>query len=105
MGLAPMERVEKMNMVMACPQQREWFVQQNPYAMEVDRSNRNCYSCESFGHFARNCRNRRVGNRIGERRRLEYGSNKNNEQRRIEGENGQNNENNLNGEQDLILLN
>jgi len=66
--------------------------------MEVDRRNRNCYSCRVFGHLARNCRNRRAGNRIGEGRRLEYDGN--NRQRRII-EDGQNN---LNGEQDLILL-
>ena len=40
-------------------------------------------------------------NRIGEDRRLEYG-NKNNRQRRSEEGNEQNN---LNGKQDLILLN
>ena len=45
-----------------------------------------------------------MGNRIGEERRLEYGRNENNGQRRIERGNGQNNRDNLNGEQDLILL-
>jgi len=70
----------------------------------MDRSNRNCYSCRGFGHLVRNCRNRGVGNRIGEERRLEYGRNENNGQRRIERGNGQNNRDNLNGEQDLILL-
>jgi len=53
----------------------------------VDRSNRNCYSYGGFGHLARNCRNRGIGERIGLERRLEYG-NKNNEQKRTtEGEN------------------
>ena len=63
--------------------------------MEMDRSNRNCYSCGGFGHLARNYRNRRTENRIGEGRRLEYGGNVNNRQRRIEGGNRQQN---LNGE-------
>ena len=49
--------------------------------------------------MARYCRNRGIGNRIGKGRRLEYGGNK--RQRRIE---GGNREQNLNGEQDLILL-
>ena len=44
--------------------------------------------------MTRHCRNRRIRNRIGKGRRLEYGENKG--QRRIEGGNG---------EQDLILLN
>ena len=52
--------------------------------------------------MARNCRNRGVKNRIGERRRLEYGSNENNGQKRVEGENEQNN---LNREGDLIVFN
>jgi len=68
--------------------------------MDVDRrKNRNCYNYGGFGHLARNCRNRRIENRIGEGRRLEYGGNE--RQGRIEGGNREN----LNGEQDLILLN
>jgi len=63
--------------------------------MEMDRSNRNCYSCGGFGNLARNYRNRRTENRIGEGRRLEYRGNENNRQRRIEGGNRQQN---LNGE-------
>jgi len=91
-----MEGIERTNMVMVCPQQqRVGFVQRNLYAMEMDRSNRNCYSCGGFGHLARNYRNRRIENRIGEGRRLEYRGNENNGQRRIEGGNRQQN---LNGE-------
>ena len=54
----------------------------------MDHGNRNYYNYESFGHMARNCRNRGIGGRIGKERRLEY---RNNRQRKmIEGENGQN---------------
>jgi len=75
-------------------QQRVGGTQRSPYAMDVDkRENRNYYSCGGFRHLARNCRNRRTGNRIGEGKRLEYGGNEG--QKRIEGGNG---------EQDLILL-
>jgi len=49
--------------------------------------------------MARHCRNRGVGNRVGERRRLEYKENE--EQRRIE---GGKKEQNLNREQNLIFL-
>ena len=59
-GPAPMERVERTNMVMATPQQRTRGVQQNPYTMDVDKNNRNCYACGGFGHMARHCRNRRM---------------------------------------------
>jgi len=69
--------------------------------MDVNkREERNCYNCEGFGHMARYCRNREIGNRIGEGRRLEYGRNKG--QKRIE---GGNRKQNLNRERDLILLN
>ena len=93
-----MEGVEKTNAVMVCPQQRAELPQRNPYAMDVDRrKNRNCYSCGGFGHLARNCRNREIGNRIGEGRRLEYG---NGQRLAIEGNNRQDF-----GEGDLIALN
>ena len=73
-GPALMERVKRIDMVMVYPQQRVEFTQCNPYAIDVDRrENRNCYNCGGFGYLARNCRNRRIDNRIGERRRLEYG--------------------------------
>ena len=86
MGPALIEGVERTSVVMVCSNQRAWFAQQNLYAMEVDRSNRNCYSCGGFGHLARNCRNRRTENRIGKGIRLKYG------------------QENLNGEEDLVVL-
>ena len=86
MGPALIEGVERTSVVMVCSNQRAWFAQQNLYAMEVDRSNRNCYSCEGFGYLARNCRNRRTENRIGKKIRLKYG------------------QKNLNGEEYLVVL-
>ena len=62
----------------------------DPYAMDVNRG-RNCYVYGGFGHLARNCRNRSIGNRIGKERRLEY------KQRRIIEEGNEDN-NNLNGD-------
>jgi len=97
-GLALIERVERINVKMVCPMQRARFVQQNPYAIEVDHANRNCYNCGGFGYLARNCRNRRTKNRIGEGRRLEY-----KEKRRIKEGNKQSS--NLNGKEDLIVFN
>ena len=88
-----------MNVVMVHPNQRAGLAQHNLYAMDVDRGNRNCYSCRGFGHLAKNCRNRGIENRIGEERRLEYRN-----RRIIEKGNGQNNSN-LNGDSDLIVLN
>jgi len=65
--------------------------------MNVDkRENRNCYSCGGFRHLARNCRNRRIGNRIGEGKRLEY--------RRQRREKKGKRQSNLNGEEDLIVF-
>jgi len=64
--------------------------------MKIDRSNRNCYNCGGFGHLVRHCRNRGIGNRIGEERRLEYG-----EQRKEEGGKGQSN---LNRKGNLIVF-
>jgi len=87
-GPAPIEGVERMDAVMIHPQQRVGSTQRSPYAMDVDRrENRNCYSCGGFRHLARNYRNRRTGNRIGEGRRLEYRRNEG--QKRIEGGNGE----------------
>ena len=50
-GSALMEGIERMNMVILCPQQREGVAQRNLYAIEVDRR-RNCYTCRGFGHMA-----------------------------------------------------
>ena len=52
--------------------------------------------------MARNCRNSGMGNRIGKRRRLEYG-NENNGQKRITEE--RNRQNNLNEDEDLVVFN
>jgi len=46
-----MEGVERTNMVILYPQQRERVVQRNPYAMKVNRG-RNCYICRGFRHIA-----------------------------------------------------
>ena len=78
--------------------QRAGFAQYNSYAMNMDRKNQNCHNCGGFRHLARNYRNRGTGNKIRERKRLEY-----RKRRIIEGENKNNN--NLNGNKDLIVLN
>jgi len=65
--------------------------------MEVDRGNKNCYNCGGFKYLMRNCRNRETGNRIRKRRRLEY-------RQRLATE-GNNEQYNLNGEEDLVVLN
>jgi len=65
--------------------------------MEVyKREYQNCYNCRGFRHLARNYRNRKTEDRIGNRRRLKY------EQRLRNEENGQSD---LNGKGDLVVLN
>jgi len=66
MGPAPMEGIEKMNVVVVREQGQGAGApsRQDPFAMEVDWR-RNCYACGGFGHIARNCRNReRVMRRV-----------------------------------------
>ena len=87
-----------MNVVMVHSNQRAGFAQHNLYTMDMDKRNRNYYSCGRFGHLVRN---RRTENRTGKRRRAEYGQDYR-RRLRIEGENGQNN---LNRERNLIVFN
>ena len=54
--------------------------------MDVNRRNRNWYNCRSFGHLAKNYRNRETGDRIGKDRILEY-------ENMNDGQNGNNNSN------------
>ena len=71
-GPAPMEGIERTNVVVVrgvgqgSPQRRD------PFAMEVDRE-RNCFTCGGFGHMAHHCRNRGQRGRVAENRRVEYG--------------------------------
>ena len=92
-GPALMEEVERMNIVMVCLNQQVILVLHNPYVIEVKCGNRNYYNYRGFGYLARNYRNRGIGGRIGEGRRLEYKEN-----------NGLYN-NNLNRNRDLIVYN
>ena len=70
MRLAPIEGVERTNVVMVrgpgqgvgAPPRRD------PYVMKVDRG-RNYYTCRGFGHIACHYRNR---GRVAEGRRLEF---------------------------------
>jgi len=63
-------------MVIVCSNQWVGFTSWwDPYTIEVNRRNRNCYNYRGFGYLARNYRNREIGNRIGKRRRLEYRGN------------------------------
>jgi len=87
-GFAPMEGVERMNVVIIHLNQKAEFAQCNLYTMDVDRR-RNYYSCEGFGHLAWNCK-RQI---MGQGRKMEYEDNCNNGQ------------SNLNREKDLIVLN
>jgi len=93
-GPAPMEGVERTNVVMVQLQQRIGLMQRNPYAMEVDRR-RNCYTCGGFGHMACHYRNR-------ERERMEQGRRVEYEEGRFEG--NYEHLDNLKGEENLESL-
>ena len=69
-----MERVERTNTIMVnLNQQLEFVLRYDLYAIDVNRE-RNCYSCEGFGHLERNCRNREI---VGRGRQLKYRNNQN----------------------------
>jgi len=73
--------------------------------MKVDRENKNYYNCGRFKYLARNCKNKRIRERIEQGRRLEYGNRNKKERRIIKGVNRQNDrQNNLNRNRDLIVL-
>ena len=96
-GPTPMEGVERTNTVVirgSGPSMRV-SLRWDPYVMEVDRE-RNCYTCEGFGHMACHYRNRGRGRPI-EGKRVEYGGG------RIEEINDH--MNNLKGGENLELLN
>ena len=59
----------------------------NPYIMNINRG-RNYYSYKEFSHIMRNCRNSRI---MKQEKRLEYSEN--------------NVQSNLNGKENLIVLN
>jgi len=68
MGPAPIEGIERMNVVVVRGQGQGQSAgippRQDPFAMEVDRG-RNYFACGGFGHMARHCRNRgRVMRRV-----------------------------------------
>ena len=81
----PMEGVERTNIVMATSQQRAEFSQRNPYVMDVDRNNKNCYTGGGFEYLARHCRNREVG--INRRMEIEDNINNLNRDRGLMGPN------------------
>ena len=69
---APMEGVERINMVVVRGSEQEIETSRwNPYAMKIDWG-RNCYAYGGFGHMACHCKNRRRGRTMKERR-VEYG--------------------------------
>jgi len=57
-----MEGVERANIVVIrnlLLEQGRGIIRRNSYVMEINRE-RNCYSCEGFGHLVQNCRNQEV---------------------------------------------
>jgi len=100
MGPAPMEGVERTNVVVLRGQGMGQGAgippRQDPFVIEIDRG-RNCFACRGFRHMAHNCRNRGQRGRIAENRRVEYGEG------RIE--EIMNTMNNLKEDENLKLLN
>ena len=96
MGPAPMEGIERTNVVVVRGQGAGVPSRRDPFAMDIDRG-RNCFACGGFGHMARNCRNRGIRGRVGENRRVEYGGGQIEEITDIS--------NNLKGTENLELLN
>jgi len=68
-------------------QEQEGGMRRDFYIIDMDRE-RKCYSCGRFGHLVQNCR--RWGN-VGQVKRIAYKDN-------------QNTRNNLNGKENLIVL-
>ena len=71
-GSAPMEGVERTNVVVVRGQGVGVPPRRDPFAMDIDWG-RNYYACRGFGHMARHCRNRGQRGRVAENRRVEYG--------------------------------
>ena len=97
MGSAPMEGIERTNVVVRGQGQEQGVgvpPRWDPYAMEIDRE-RNYYTCGGFGHIAHHYRNR-GRERLMEGRRVEYG--------RGQIEEIFDNMNNLKGRENLELL-
>ena len=95
-GPAPMEGIERTNVVVVRGQGAGVPPRWDPFAMDIDRG-RNCYACGGFGHMAHNCRNRGMRGRVEENRRVEYGGGQIEEIMDIS--------NNLKGTENLELLN
>ena len=74
-----------MNTVMVYLIQWVVFAPHNLYAIKINKVNRNCYNCGGFGHMTRYYRNKGIGNRIEEGRRLEYKEDQNTEKTKIMG--------------------
>jgi len=88
-----MEGVKRTNTVVVrnplqAQERRGGGIRRDPYIIYMDKG-RNCYSCGGFGHLAWNCRRQGI---VGQGRRIGY-------------KNNQNTMNNLNGEENLIVLN
>ena len=56
-----MKEVERTNVVIIYPTQQAGFVLHNPYAIGIDRGNRNYYSCGGFGYLVWNFRRQTMG--------------------------------------------